>query len=268
MIRRHVRDLVRLACIATAVAVAAPDGQPGAQQSQAPPANQASADLPSGRAVIDRYIEAIGGAETITGTDSWRARGTFELPAQGITGTLEIMSARPARSRVVLDVPGVGIIESGFDGKVAWMIDPVSGPALLTDRALAQAADDAAFDAVLHEPAFTPELTTVERLQFDGRQAYKVRVVFASGREQFEYYDVESGLQIGTEGARQTPMGVVPSTSFLRNYKPFGRTMQATEVVQQTFGFEQVVRIQSFEYDVVPENAFALPPQIQALVKR
>lgn len=268
MIRRPVRRMVRAACGVVAVALLAPVGLPRAQQAATPVAPQAANALPSGRDVIARYVEAIGGAEAIAGTTSWRARGTFELPGQGITGTLDILSARPARSRVTLEVPGVGTIESGYDGEVAWIIDPVSGPALLTGRALTQSADDAVFDAALHSPDFTPEVTTVERLEFDARPAYKLRVVYASGREQVEYYDVETGFQIGTEGSRETPLGYVPSTTYLRNYKAFGPMMQATEIVQRPLGIEQVVRIQSFDFDVVEADAFALPPQIQALVKR
>ena len=241
-----------------------------ARQAQTPAAagDQAQAALPAGREIVDRHVDAIGGAEAVRGTSSWRAQGSFELPGQGITGTLEVLSARPARSLVTLYVPGFGEVRSGYDGRVAWTIDPASGPSVLSGRALTQAADDARFDAVLHPEGFTSELTTVERTEFDRRPAYKVKVVFASGREQFDYYDVETGLQIGTEGSRETPLGFVPSITYLRNYKAFGPLRQATEIVQQPLGIEQVVRIASIEYDVVPETAFALPPPIQALVKR
>jgi hypothetical protein len=225
------------------------------------------ASLPTGREIVARHVEVTGGADAITKTQSWHARGSFELPGQGVTGTIEIFSARPAKSLVIAVVPEIGDIRSGYDGKTAWTLDPLSGPSLQTGRALQQAADDAVFDSVLHGPNLVKALTTIEQTTFDGRPAYKVKVDFVSGRDQFEYYDVETGFQIGVEGSRESPLGYVPTITYLRNYQTFGPMKQATELAQQTMGIEQRFRISFFEYDTVPEATFALPPQIQALVK-
>lgn len=281
MLRRSGRSLVRATLMGVAIAggiatmVAPLAGERvSAQAASAQAAQVAQAAsptqvaLPAGREIVDRYIAAIGGADVIANTESWHATGTFELPGQGITGSLDVYSARPALSLVKVSIAGLGDVQTGYDGKVAWSIEPASGPSVLTGRAHTQAADDARFDAVLHAPSFTRELTTVEQVEFDRQQAYKVKVVLASGRERFEFYSVESGLQVGTEGAQETPMGTVPTTTFLRNYQRFGPMLQATEIVQRPLGFEQVVRITGFEYDNVPPETFALPPAIQALVKR
>ncbi len=64
-----------------------------------------------------------------------------------------------------------------------------------------------------------------------------------SGVEQTEYYDVETGLQIGSESQRETPMGVLPTKVMLREYKKFGALKQPTVLVQSTMGIEQVFRI-------------------------
>lgn len=263
MFRRVQPALVRRTWIAAGVlalwAVVVPRAQEPAPASQA---------LPSGTEISDRHIAAIGGADAIRALKSWRATGTFELPGQGISGSLTVIAARPAMSLVQVDLPGLGLVQSGYDGKHGWTLDPVSGPALLTGLSLTQAADDALFDSILHEPASTKSLTTVEKTRYDGREAYKVKVVFTSGREQFEYFDVETGLQLGTEGSRETVMGIVPTTSFTRNYQLFGTIRQATELVQRPLGIEQLIRITAFEYDTVDPSAFTPPPAIQALIKR
>jgi hypothetical protein len=112
------------------------------------------------------------------------------------------------------------------------------------------------------------ELTTVARTEFDGKPAYKVKVVFASGSEQFEYYDVASGLQIGLEANRAMPHGVVQTTGILRDYKRFGQLLHAGTQVQRALGFEQVLTISSCEYNVVPSSAFEPPAEIRALRAR
>ena len=94
-----------------------------------------------------------------------------------------------------------------------------------------------------------------------------MNVVYVSGNEVVEYYDVETGLLIGTEASRDTAMGVLPTTAILRDYRKFGSLLEATSLSQRTMGMEQVLHMTSFEYDKVPGNAFDLPPQIKALIK-
>jgi len=62
-------------------------------------------------------------------------------------------------------------------------------------------------------------------------------------------------------------LGVVPTTTALRDYKKFGPLMQPTTNLQKALFVEQVLHVTSCEYDVVDNNAFVLPPQIQALIK-
>lgn len=268
MVRRLDRRLVRLGSVMVGVVLLWHAGATAAQTtpSQSAP-EQEQAALPTGREVVDRFIDLIGGADAIASVTSYRARGSFELTDQGIVGSLEILAARPDRNVVRVNVPGVGEILSGYDGKVGWTINPASGPAVLSGSALEQAAEDAVFEAVLHPPSMTKDLVTVGQTDFNGQQSYQVKVVFRSGRERFEYYDVVTGMKLGTEGNEETELGLVPTTTFLYNYESFGPLMQATQIVQRPLGFEQVVRLTSFDYDLVPDEAFELPPSIKALIR-
>ena len=60
---------------------------------------------------------------------------------------------------------------------------------------------------------------------------------------------------------------MVPTTSILRDYKPFGALLQPTTLVEKAMFLEQVLHVTSVEYNVVPKNAFEPPPAIQALLK-
>jgi hypothetical protein len=145
-------------------------------------------------------------------------------------------------------------------------MSPISGPEVLTGRQLEEAAEDAWFDTPLHSPDRVRSMTTLDQTMFDGRSAWRIRVVFRTGQEQIEYFDVETGFQIGSEASRATPQGIVPTVNILRNYQPFGNLLQATTFVQRALGFEQIVTITSCEYDQVPDDTFVLPPAISALL--
>lgn len=227
---------------------------------------QAPPDLPLAQDIVARHLEAIGGVDAHRAVQSMHARGRLEMPAQGIVAAFELFTARPARMLYRVTVPGVGRIENGYDGTVGWSVNPISGPELLAGRQLVEAAEDAWFDGPLRQADRVAELTTLGQETFDGRPAYRVHVVFRTGREQVEFFDVETGLQIGSEAQRATPQGIVPTVNVLRNYERFGPLMQATTFVQRAMGFEQVVTLTSCEYDRVPDDIFDLPPAISALL--
>jgi len=175
--------------------------------------------------------------------------------------------SRPNKSLTRLTVPGVGKIEEGFDGKVAWSIDPISGPSLVTGRALTERADESWFDAPLHAADYVREMTMVGREDFDKRPAYRLKVTLVSGSEQFELFDVETGLQIGLEATRDTPFGSAPTTTIFRDYQKRGALQLPNTQVQRILGIEQIVTFSSYEFNVVSNSTFDLPAVIKALVK-
>ena len=225
------------------------------------------ATLPPAREVVTRHIAAIGGEAAYHAVKSVRLRGRFELTGQNIAADFEMIAARPNRLRLRVDIPGLGLNESGYDGKIGWALNPEVGPRVLAGRELDELAIDAYFDSALHPASQFKELTTIGRTVFDGRPAFKVRAIFTSGVEQTEYFDVETGRQLGWEASRQTELGVIPTSAILRDYKKFGALMQATTVVQKALFLEQVLHVTSCEYDVVDDKAFDLPAQIKALIK-
>lgn len=256
MFRRYSPGFVRFACVATAVLclIAA---NPGAEQ----------AALPSARSIVDRAVKAMGGADAYKAVRSIRARGTVSIPSQKMSGTLEMFSARPNKALVRATMTGIGDLNEGFDGKTAWSMDPISGPALVTGRGLAERTIDAWFDAPLHGDDQVKQMTVVGTEVFDKRNAYRLKVVYMSGLEQSEFFDVDTGHQIGQEATRETPMGSVPTRSMSRDFKKFGKLTLPTTLETSVLGVAQIVSITTYEFNTVPAATFDLPKAIKALIK-
>jgi len=254
------RVVWRLAGVAAAVALlqAVPHGQ--------------DAPLPAASEIVAKFVTAIGGAAAHKAVSSIHATGTFELVGQNMAGTVELYSARPNKQLVRARIPAIGLIESGFDGKVGWELDPTTGPALLTGRRLREAADDDWFDAALHAPDHVQSMTTTARTTFANRPAYEIHVVHPSDTEEKteenEFYDVETHLLLGSEDTRELPIGVLPTTIELREYRKFGALLQPTEVSERSMGYEQVLHLTSYEYNKVPASTFDPPPPIKALINK
>src|SRR6266542_6775755 len=88
-------------------AQAAAPAKPAPSAPQAPAATRPDRDtpaqsqpLPSARSIIDKYVQAIGGRRAILAHSSSHATGTLNVPSQGITGNIEIYSAKPNKSLV------------------------------------------------------------------------------------------------------------------------------------------------------------------------
>ncbi len=224
-------------------------------------------DLPTSASLVAKYIAAIGGTDAIRAISSMRARGVTELPAQNLKGTFEVLSARPAKSILRMELGGIGKAETGYNGTVGWMLDPMVGPSLATGRQLEEMRNESHFDAVLHPPDLVKSMTTTARVEFDGRPAFKAHVVFVSGQQRDEFFDAERGFLLGIEGESQTPMGVVPVKVMLRDYKPFGALTHPGRLVQSAMGVEQHFVFDTYEYNTLKPDEFDPPQIIKAIIK-
>ena len=110
-------------------------------------------------------------------------------------------------------------------------------------------------------------MKTVEKTTFDGRPCYKVSLVRKDGGEDFDFYDVATGLKAGASGTREIAMGPITATQMHADYKKFGDLLVPTTIKQTAMGVEQVLTFTSVEYDKVAPSTFEPPPEIKALIK-
>jgi hypothetical protein len=244
----------------------APSG-PGAKAPAPSPAPASKVSLPSARSIIDRHIAAVGGRKAILAHTSSHATGTMTVAGSGITGVLDVYSAKPDKSLVKINLGGIGDVFEGFNGTHAWSVSPITGPMLTQGKELAEKKFDADFYSDLHEDARYASMKTVEKTTFEGRPCYKVSLVRKDGGEDIELYDVETGLKAGAIVTRESQMGPMTVTQVHSDYKKFGGMLLATTMKQTAMGVEQVLKITTVEFDNVSPSMFDLPAQIKALIK-
>jgi hypothetical protein len=248
----------------------APARPPKAGAAQAPAQKAAEArqaQLPAARSILDKHLAAIGGRQAVLSHKSTHATGTLSMPAAGVTGAVEIYGAHPNRSLLKVSLGGVGEVLEGFDGRHGWSISPMTGPMLLEGKQLEEKRFDSDFHGELRSDDRYLSLTTLERVDFEGRACYKVRLVRKTGGEDLEFYDVATGLKAGSITTRETQMGTVTGTTVETDYRKFGNLLQPTTVRSQVGGLQQVITINSVDYDSVPASTFDLPAGIKALLK-
>lgn len=231
--------------------------------------SRAAGQLPSAQEVIDRYVEAIGGRAAIEGHTSSHARGSIEIVGQGLTGEMELWAAAPDRMLVRVTFPAAELESTtGYNGEIGWSMDAMTGERVLQGGELTQLVDEADYYGDLHLAENFSEMELVEQTEFNGQAAYKLRLVYQSGREVFEYFAVESGLLIGQEGPQESIMGSMNVVSAFDDYQQVRDVLVPMSLEQDLSGLQTYrVSIESMELDNVDPAVFDLPASIQALIR-
>ena len=149
-------------CSALTAAPAPSTPRPATQGAKpSAPASAPTAGLPSARSIIDRHIAAVGGRKSILAHTSSHATGTMTVAGSGITGVLDVYSAKPDKSRVKINLGGIGDVFEGFNGTHAWSVSPI--PALLHRARTRGKEVRRRFYSDLHEDARYASMKTLKK---------------------------------------------------------------------------------------------------------
>jgi hypothetical protein len=221
--------------------------------------------LPPAEQLVTRYVQAIGGADAYKKNRSMKLEARFEIPAQGMQGSVVTMQMQPNKSVTRVTLPGMGEIVSGFDGNVAWSMNPFQGSRVLDGAELQQAKDQAQWGAMIRDRELISEMETVERTTMGGTACYKVRIAWKSGMKTHDCYAVEGGLLVANLTEQTSAMGTAQVETIYSEYKAFDGIRLPTRMVQQAMGMEQRIMIDNVEFNTLSAADFEAPAEIKAL---
>lgn len=231
----------------------------------APVHAQSAAGLPPAQEIIARYVKAVGG-------DAWkshksaRMKATMTVPTAGISSTMEVVQVFPNSIMEKTTIAGMGEMKTGYDGTVAWSIDPMQGPRVLSGPEEVAMKESANPENALRMSGDIASSETVEKATFLDQECYKVKHTWKSGRVSHDCYSIKDGLLVATMTKQASAMGEVEVTQLHKDYKDFGGIKRPTVVTSQMMGQEITVTLTSWEWDTVDPKELELPAEIKALV--
>jgi len=261
-----------LTCGVPALGQVKPATKPADPQTtdQQPAARKPPADLPKAADLIARHLKSIGGKAALMKHTSRYQKGTFSMPAQQITGDLEVFAAKPNKSLAIINIPQMGgQMRQGFDGKVGWSISPQMGARLAEGEELDRTREQSDFYGDLKDASKYKTVETVDQVDFAGTPCYQVRFVSPSGTEHFEFFDVKTERQTGSTTKVDNPMsgGKVDINTVLSDYKEFDGIFVPTRTTVSVMGMDRIITVDKLEFDKVDAKVFDLPEEVQALMK-
>ena len=225
--------------------------------------------LPRAETILDKYIEVTGGKAAYEKLHSEVSTGTMELAGKGIKGSITSYRAEPALSYTAIEIEGIGKIEEGSDGKVAWTRSAIQGPRIKEgeEKALAFVAGKFNGELRWRETYKKAETTGVETV--NGQECYKVVLTPNEGSPMTRYYDKKSNLMVKTTLTVKSPMGEFPVESVLGDYRKEGEVLVPHRIRQTAAGQEIAISIESVKPNAeIPQGRFDLPDDIKALLKK
>lgn len=260
-----IRRGVFVAVAAAVIGGAVPSISPSISFADEPAA--APLTMPSGKEVIEKFIEATGGREAYGKVKSRESKGWFDVPAQTLRGSFVLTQAAPNKGYMAIDLPGIGKIEKGSDGTTYWEKNPMVGVRILDGAEKDELEKQFAFDADLNWEKYYSSAVNLGLENVASRPAYKVKMTNSSnGAESTFYYDKDTGLLAKMETAVQMDGNSIPVVSMIGGYQDFGGLKTPTITSQQIAGMEQKITIESVEHNKeIPAKTFELPPDVKEL---
>src|ERR1043166_7944689 len=84
--------------------------------------------LPKAETILDKFIEVTGGKAAYEKRHTEVSTGSMEIVGKGIKGTLTSYRSEPDKSYTEIDIQGIGKVQEGSDGAVAWSLSAMQGP--------------------------------------------------------------------------------------------------------------------------------------------
>ncbi len=226
---------------------------------------QPTGPLPTASDIFTKSIEAIGGEAAIRKHTSMVTKGTLSMPAAGMSGKLEIITLAPNKILTLMEFPGVGKITQGFDGTVGWSMNPMQGPSLIEGSMLEELKKSSDMYKDLDPSKIWSKAETKGAVNFGGVPCYEIAVTGGPGDGAL-YYDIQTGLTRGMILTVESPMGKMPSTTMMSDYKEFDGVKIATRTDVEAMNMKQILVVDSVDYKSIDPAIFNLPPEIKALV--
>lgn len=220
------------------------------------------ADSAKAAAVVARHTAAVGGAAAFRALTHLHTVMTTSMP--GTIGApevrAEVYAKAPNLVYIKMDMPGVGPMEMGYDGKTAWSLSVAAGP-MVHDDIPQQLIDAANFGA---PPLDGLKVSYGGRREIGGRTFDVVRAQMPDDQTFSHYFDVRTGLLAGMDPDGMPPVPDRMVVSF-DDYKRFGAILHATRVTTVAQGQEVVMRTVSISHAPFDSKIFDPPPQVRQL---
>jgi len=173
--------------------------------------------LPSVKQILDRYVQALGGAAALEKIKTRTVKGS-RIGADGVLVPEEVYQKAPDKLLTVTSYPKV-VFSNGVNGTVVWGHSSQEGPTPLPEQLTAQLKRDAVFYKELKTEELYSNLSVLGTVQVRDSEAYVIQATPVSGPVEKLFFDVKSGLLVRRYSESDTALGKLPLQLDYEDYR-------------------------------------------------
>lgn len=183
--------------------------------------------------LVEKNIEAKGGAQAVHALQSLRRTGTLLVNQGQIRLAYNQLKKRPLEVRTEATLQGMTAVQA-YDGKEGWQISPFRGrkePERMSADDVKALMEDAEMDGPLVD--WKDKGSTIEYLgreDVDGTNAYKIKVTRKNGDVNFVYLDPDHFLEIRILTQRVQQGALVETETDLGDYEKVNGVFVPTSI--------------------------------------
>jgi photosynthetic reaction center cytochrome c subunit len=182
------------------------------------PAAPAAETLPSVKQILERYVQALGGADALNKINTRIVKGS-RIGADNVLVPEEVYQKAPDKLLTITSYPQV-VFSNGFNGTVAWGHSSRDGATPLPDQLIAQIKRDAVFYKELKTDQIYSSLTLLGKTPVRDADAYVIEASKpADGPIEKLFFDVKTGLLVRRYTESSTPLGKLPLQTDYEDYR-------------------------------------------------
>lgn len=218
-------------------------------------------ELQTTEAVLERYKQALGGADAIQKVESETVSGEAESSNAPGKSTF-VYYVKGFKSIFEMTRPDGSQINAGFDGKVSWTI--TAKGASIDNAPIEANLRDGDLHYALHQPDYFKKLEFGGVVEFEGHRCYRLHGTTKWDTDEDQFYDVRSGLLAGSSFVSGAASKAV-TVALFQDYKKFGGPLIATRNVSRVGGRTQTFIYKRVSYEPLDDSVFDLPEAVKAL---
>lgn len=257
--------LVSFACAIAAMALpaAAQDAQdPGTQ----PSTPTVAVTLPEATTLFERHSEAVGGMEALDAFDSRLLTGAFK-GADGMSAFVTMYYEKPERFAVILEIPGMGTINTVYDGDIGWR-QAGSNIQIVEGAELVDLIESADYYGEVNWKSRYRTIRTVEVGAIEGVQTFRVAYDSVLGKRGFHFFNNETGLFVGTQTTAALGEGQQAIFVQFKDFEEHDGILMPMKIIQQLPGNKvSTFSFNSVDHETKRSELFDRPAELERLLE-
>lgn len=218
---------------------------------------------PTVDATLDKFVTAIGGKAAMEKVATRTIKADLEIMGSSTEWRSEAKA--PDRMSSRFEIPGIGVIVDGYDGKVAWAKDS-SGVRVKEGEELAKLKREADIHREIKLKTLFPGLKAKGTEKVEGEEMVILESKPSSASQERFFFGVNSGLLVRQESRMESPAGKIGIDVLLRDYRevdgikyPFARHYRLNINGQE---FEMVIKVKEIKHNEKMDDAKFAKPSI------